>query len=74
MRDADIHSVLGILDDRNADVVRRYYGVDGALPEPLARIGKSHGITRERARQLRVRAIHKLRAAPEAELLAEYAE
>ena len=74
MRNADIHAALGMLDPRGADVVRRYYGLEGVQADSLERIGRSHGVTRERARQLRDRAIWQLRSSPEAELLEEYAE
>lgn len=74
MRNIDIHAALGMLDERGADVVRRYYGLEGVQSESLERIGRSHGVTRERARQLRDRAIWQLRSSPEAELLEEYAD
>jgi len=74
LRDADIQAALSGLDDRGADIVRRYYGLEGQEPESLEHIGRSYGVTRERVRQLRDRAIWKLRTSPEADLLAEYAE
>jgi RNA polymerase primary sigma factor len=52
---------LDQLDRRGADIVRRFYGLDGTPPESLAQIGRSYGVTRERARQLRDRAMHGLR-------------
>jgi RNA polymerase primary sigma factor len=54
-------SFLEKLDRRGADIVRRYYGLDGNTPETLARIGRSYGVTRERARQLHDRAMDGLR-------------
>jgi RNA polymerase primary sigma factor len=74
LRNADIATALGLLDARGADIVKRYYGLAGTVPESLQCIGKSYGVTRERARQLRDRAIWRLRDAPDAELLEEYAE
>ena len=72
MRDEDIRNSLELLDARGADIVRRYFGLAGQEPESLACIGRTYGLTRERIRQLRDRAIWKLRTSPEAELLAEY--
>ena len=74
LRARDIRGALAILDARGADIVRRYFGLEGNEPESLERIGKTYGLTRERVRQLRDRAIWKLRTSPEAELLADYAE
>jgi RNA polymerase primary sigma factor len=74
LRDADIQAALSALDERGADIVRRYYGLEGQEPESLEHIGRSYGVTRERVRQLRDRAIWKLRTSPEADLLAEYSE
>jgi RNA polymerase primary sigma factor len=74
LRARDIQGCLEILDTRGADIVRRYFGLEGKEPESLERIGKTYGLTRERVRQLRDRAIWKLRTSPEAELLADYAE
>lgn len=74
LRQRDIRACLGILDPRGADIVRRYYGLEGHHPESLEHIGRSYGVTRERVRQLRDRAIWRLRTSCESQLLAEYAE
>jgi RNA polymerase primary sigma factor len=74
LRARDIRGSLAILDARGADIVRRYFGLEGHEPESLERIGKTYGLTRERVRQLRDRAIWKLRTSPETDLLADYAE
>ncbi len=71
IRDEMLGRCLDQLDARTADVVRRYYGLGGTIPESLEAIGKTYGITRERVRQLRDRGIHKLRTAPECAMLAE---
>jgi RNA polymerase primary sigma factor len=69
-RDIDnqrLRSYLQRLDRRGADVVRRYYGLLGDDPETLEAIGRSYGVTRERVRQLRDRAMDDLRALLECE-------
>ena len=52
---------LSILDDRERSIVRLYYGFDGHRPMTLSEIGHTWGMTRERIRQLRNRALEKLR-------------
>ena len=52
---------LEILDEREAFIIRRYFGLDGKAPIYLEEIGVLLGITRERTRQLRNRAIEKIR-------------
>jgi RNA polymerase primary sigma factor len=52
---------LTILDDREQKILRLYYGLDGEKPMTLEAIGAEMGITRERVRQLRERALAKLR-------------
>jgi RNA polymerase primary sigma factor len=54
---------LGRLDSRSAEIVRRYYGLDGLPAESLACIGRRLGVTRERVRQLRDQAVEELRRA-----------
>lgn len=49
------------LDDREADVIRQYFGLDGEDRRTLGEIGHTMGVTRERVRQIRNRALYKLR-------------
>ncbi len=73
LRREDIQSAMDVLDPREADILRRYYGLVSNTPESLQSIGVVHGVTRERVRQLRDRALWKLRHSAHADLLAEYA-
>jgi RNA polymerase primary sigma factor len=57
----DLEDTLGSLDEREAEIIRRYFGLDNQDPESLKDIGASFGITRERARQLKERALSQLR-------------
>lgn len=52
------------LPEREAEVVRRYYGLDGAEPETLTEIAASLGVSRERAGSIRDRALARLRLGP----------
>ncbi|MBT4096838.1 MAG: sigma-70 family RNA polymerase sigma factor, partial [Gemmatimonadetes bacterium] len=56
-----IDQCLQILDTREREIIRRYYGFDGCLPMTLEQIGGTLGLTRERIRQLRDRGLAKLR-------------
>ncbi|MFW6089096.1 MAG: sigma-70 family RNA polymerase sigma factor [Gemmatimonadota bacterium] len=49
------------LPELEAEVVRRYYGLDGAEPETLTEIAVSLGVSRERAGSIRDRALARLR-------------
>lgn len=60
MRDR-LSSCLGQLDEREGEIVRAYFGLGGSEPMTLEEIGDCLGVTRERVRQLRNRALTKLR-------------
>jgi len=52
------------LPEREAEVVRRYYGLDGGEPATLAEIAAALGVSRERAGAIRERALTRLRLGP----------
>ncbi len=54
-------SLDGTLDAREAQVIRAYFGLDGDDRRTLGEIGSRLGVTRERVRQIRNRALVKLR-------------
>ena len=54
-------SLHSSLDDREALVIRAYFGLDGQERRTLGEIGSTLGVTRERVRQIRNRALLKLR-------------
>ncbi|MFA6110242.1 MAG: RNA polymerase sigma factor RpoD/SigA [Candidatus Latescibacterota bacterium] len=59
---AALHRSLEALDSREQRIVRAYYGLDSRQPMTLEQIGATLGLTRERIRQLRDRALQKIRA------------
>ena len=65
-----MHRCIDSLDDREREIICRYYGFGGALPMTLEEIGSLLGLTRERIRQLRDRGLSKMRA-EHGELLTE---
>ncbi|MFT5368103.1 MAG: RNA polymerase primary sigma factor [Candidatus Latescibacterota bacterium] len=56
-----IERVLNTLEDREAQVLRLHFGLEGQEPRTLARIGKGLGLTKERVRQIKEKALSKLR-------------
>ena len=58
---SDIESALATLPPRDAKVLRLYFGLDDGNARTLEEIGRMMGVTRERIRQLRDRALTRLR-------------
>lgn len=54
-------ATMGTLEAREAAVLRRYYGVSGDGPKSLEEIGREMGVTRERVRQIKERALERMR-------------
>lgn len=64
----EISRVLGTLSEREADVVRLYYGIGASSSMTLDEIGNTFDLTRERVRQIREKAIRKLRKSAKGDL------
>jgi RNA polymerase primary sigma factor len=60
-RSRDIDEALATLAPRDAKVLRLYFGLDDGKSRTLEEIGRMLGVTRERIRQLRDRALQQLR-------------
>ena len=56
-----LEEVLESLDERELRIIRLYFGLDGSEALTLEQIGGLMGLTRERVRQLKERALGKLR-------------
>lgn len=52
---------LHVLNDREKDVIKSFYGIGGAEHLTMAEIGEEKGFTRERVRQIRKTAERKMR-------------
>jgi len=63
---------LNTLTDRQADVIKLYFGIGVEHPMSLEDIGEKFGLTRERVRQIKDKAINKLRSASRSKLLKHY--
>ena len=68
----EISAALLKIPPREAEILRRLYGLEGASPETLDSVGSSYGISRERVRQIKTNAFRKIRSKSGA-LLAEFA-
>lgn len=64
-------AILNLCDEREAKILFMYYGLDGYNPMTLAQIGLLFGLTRERVRQLRDRALMKLHSPESSRILRE---
>ena len=60
---SQVESALGGLAGREAEILRLYFGIDvgGEEPMTLDQIGARFGLTRERVRQIKEKALHRLR-------------
>ena len=69
----EIENALRTLPPRDAKVLRLYFGLDGGREHTLEEIGGMLGVTRERVRQLRDRALKRLREGDVGRALASFA-
>ncbi|MCG2461054.1 RNA polymerase sigma factor RpoD/SigA [Flavobacteriaceae bacterium F89] len=69
---SDIDQVLKTLPIRESEIIRLYYGIGERAPKSLSEIGDLFGISRERVRQIREKAIRILRNKSRKEVLQAY--
>ncbi len=65
-----LNTLVDLLDERAADIIRSRYGLTDGRQHKLADIGAKHGISAERVRQLEREAIQKLRKFADPDLAA----
>ena len=68
----EITRSLSTLTERQCDVVKLYFGIGEEHPMSLEDIGDRFGLTRERVRQIKDKAINKLRSVSRSKLLKHY--
>lgn len=68
----EIERSLNTLTERQCDVIKLYFGIGVEHPLSLEDIGEKFGLTRERVRQIKDKAINKLRSASRSKLLKHY--
>ena len=69
----EIGTALESLDGRESQIIRLYYGLGGTQSMNLAEIGAQFGLTRERIRQIKEKALRKLRSPKRSRRLIPYA-
>ena len=67
-----LDAAMSHLREREAQILRSYFGLDGEDPMTLEAIGQGLGVTRERVRQIKQRALSKLRRSKEAKRLGAF--
>jgi RNA polymerase primary sigma factor len=67
-----IEEALASLKERESKILRLYFGLDGSEPMTLEEIGALLGITRERVRQIKEKALSRLRHVSRARSLESY--
>ncbi|MFT5779014.1 MAG: RNA polymerase primary sigma factor [Crocinitomicaceae bacterium] len=68
----DIERSLSTLTSREGDVVRLYFGLNGRSPLTLEEIGERFELTRERVRQIKEKAIRRLKHTSRSRMLQSY--
>ena len=68
----EIERSLGSLSGREADVIRYYFGLAGNQPHTLEEIGQKFDLTRERVRQIKEKAIKRLKHTSRSVVLRAY--
>ena len=68
----EIKNVLAILPEREAEVIRLYFGLDGEFSMTLEEIGEKFHLTRERVRQIKEKAIRRIRHNSKSKILKSY--
>ena len=69
---SEINRALTALTSREADVVRLYYGLSGGHSHSLEEIGEKFELTRERVRQIKEKAVRRLKHASRSKFLVGY--
>jgi RNA polymerase primary sigma factor len=68
----EIERSLATLTEREADVLRMFFGIGFAHPFSLEEIGDKHSLTRERVRQIKEKAVKRLQHNTRSKLLKTY--
>jgi RNA polymerase primary sigma factor len=74
MLHAAVGEVLGELSEREQEIVRLRFGLDGGRAKTLEEVGQEFGVTRERIRQIEAKTLAKLRHPQRSERLREFLE
>ncbi len=70
----EVNIILDTLKNREAKILKLYFGLDGEKPHTLEEVGAVFKLTRERIRQIKEKALGKLRHGPRSKVLRQYLE
>jgi RNA polymerase primary sigma factor len=69
-----VGDVLNELSEREQEIVRLRFGLDGGQAKTLEEVGREFGVTRERIRQIEAKTLAKLRHPQRSQRLREFLE
>ena len=72
LQEKDITKLIGTLDSREREIIKRRFGIDNNEPKTLEQIGCDLGFSKERIRQIENLALQKLRKVDNVECLKSY--
>ncbi|MEV7613879.1 sigma-70 family RNA polymerase sigma factor [Streptomyces sp. NPDC089799] len=61
LRSEELEDLIGKLDHRTASIIKMRYGIEDGRERTLTEVGKQHGLTRERIRQIEKHALLELK-------------
>nr|WP_212912457.1 sigma-70 family RNA polymerase sigma factor [Streptomyces sp. TS71-3]GHJ39727.1 RNA polymerase principal sigma factor HrdD [Streptomyces sp. TS71-3] len=61
LRSEELDELISRLDDRTASIIKMRYGIEDGRERTLTEVGKEHGLTRERIRQIEKHALLELK-------------
>lgn len=68
----EINRVISTLSEKEKDILKYYYGLDGHTAHTLEDISDKIGLTRERVRQIKEKALRRLRKSSKSKILKAY--
>ena len=68
----EIERAIATLTPREADIIQCFYGLNGKYPLTLEEIGEKFNLTRERVRQIKEKAIRRLKNTSRSKILKSY--
>lgn len=69
---ADVQRAMSALTEREARILRLYFGIESGRPHTLEEIGTVYRLSKERVRQIKEKALKKLRKSADAKKLLSY--
>lgn len=68
----EVNNIFDILTNREVKILKLYFGFDGEKPHTLAEVGAVFKLTKERIRQIKEKALGKLRHGSRSKVLRQY--